>query len=173
MGQLPDWFKPVLEYIALMQAYGFSLDDINRNLKAVYDNFFIQTCDEETISQWEHLFGIVNRYDATLDYRRAVLLQKFSQTAPYTLRHFTEKLTELFGDDYTLTIDYENCVMRVFVTSDRYGAIDLLYDLIWAVVPVHLRVIANQQTTNFVVSDQYIGGFTTNTFAQTIAPGGN
>ena len=122
MSQLPQWFKPVLEYIALMQAYGFSLDDINRNLRAVYDNFFIQTCDEDTISQWEHLFGIANRYDATLDYRRAVLLQKFSQTAPYTLRHFTEKLTELFGDDYTLT-DTADAILLLRRISGRKGEV--------------------------------------------------
>ena len=28
MQQLPIWFKPVLEYIAIMRAYGFTLDGV-------------------------------------------------------------------------------------------------------------------------------------------------
>lgn len=173
MDQLPNWFKPVLEYIELSKAFGVSLDTVNGNIEQIYKNFFIQTCDEKTLSEWEHLFGIANRYDATIDYRRARLLQRFSQTVPYTVVHFKEKLDELFGDDYELEVNPAQCTMKIRVTSDRYGAIDLLYDLIWAVVPVHLKIYANQQTTNYVLSDQYAAGFTTRTFVQTLSPGGN
>lgn len=173
MNQLPTWFKPVLEYIALMEAYGVSLDKINLNEQAIYNNLFIQTADEATITAWEKLFKITLRYGDTLDFRRQRLLQKFNQIVPYTIWHLRDRLNELYGNEYTMTVDPVACTIRILVTSDRYGAIDLLYDLIWDVVPVHLKLTANQQTTNYITSNKHIGAFMAKTFVQTVAPEGN
>lgn len=173
MNELPTWFKPVFEYIELMEVYGAQLDTIGQNEEAIYNNFFIQTADEDTISDWEKIFGIAVRYGDTLEFRRERIIQKFIQTVPYTIWDFRDRLTALFGNDYSLTVDPVALTLKIVVTSDRYGAIDLLYDLIWDVVPAHLRVISNQQTTSYAVSDHYIGAFLAHTFVQTIAPGGN
>lgn len=168
MNQLPTWFKPVLEYIELMQAYGFTLDGINSIAQQIYNNLFIQTADSATITRWEDYFGLVVSYGDTLDYRRQRVLQKFEQTVPYTIWHLRAKLTELYGDEYSLTVDPVACSIRIIVTSNRYGAIDLLYDLIWAVVPAHLAIIANQQVTNNISGGKYVGGIMTRCFVQTI-----
>lgn len=173
MNQLPTWFKPVLEYIALMEAYGVSLDQMNAQGQRIYANLFIQTADSETLTEWERLFGITAKYGDTLDFRRQRLLQKFNQIVPYTIWHFRERLTYLFGDDYELTVDPVACTMKIFVTSDRYGAIDLLYDLIWDVVPAHIAVRANQETTSYSIGNKHIGAFVTGTLSQTISPEGN
>ena len=173
MQQLPTWFKPVLEYIELMKAYGGSLDGLNENEQAIYKNLFIQTADLATIAMWEKLFKITIRYGDTLEFRRARLIQKFSQIVPYTYFDLRDRLTALYGEDYTLEVDSENCKIKILITSDRYGAVDLLYDLIWDVVPAHLKVIANQEVNNYCVSTAYIGAVVSNTFVQTIPIGGN
>lgn len=173
MNQLPTWFKPVLEYIALMEAYGVSLDDMYQDEQGIYYNLFIQTADEATIASWEKLFGITLRYGDTLDFRRQRVLQKFNQIIPYTIWHLRDRLTALYGDEYTLTVDPVACTFSIVVTSDRYGAIDLLYDLIWDVVPAHLSIRANQQTTSYATSNQYVAAFMTDTLVQTISTGGN
>lgn len=173
MNELPTWFKPVFEYIELMEIYGAQLDTVGQNEEQIYNNLFIQTADLQTIIVWEKLFGITVRYGDTLEFRRQRVIQKFIQTVPYTIWDLRDRLTALYGDDYTLNVDPVACTFKIVVTSDRYGAIDLLYDLIWDVVPAHLKVIANQQTTSYAVSNQYIGAFLTRTFVQTIAPGGN
>ena len=157
MQQLPTWFKPVLEYIELMKAFGVSLDSLNENSKNIYYNQYIQTADLSTIKTWEKLFGITVRYGDTIEFRRARLLQKFSQIVPYTYWDLKAKLTELFGNGYTLSVNSQACTITIIVTSDRYGAIDLLYDLIWDVVPAHLRVNANQQITNLSQSILGVG----------------
>ena len=174
MEQLPTWFKPVLEYIELMQSFGIQLDNLNQQGQQIYNNQFIQTADLATIQTWEKLFGITVRYGDTLEFRRARLIQKFSQIVPYTYWDLQDRLTDLYGEDgYTLEVNPVECWIKIFVTSDRYGAIDLLYDLIWDVVPAHLRIYANQEVTNYSVSNANIGAFLCNTFIQNIGTGGN
>lgn len=168
MNQLPTWFKPVLEYIELMEAYGFTMDGINGIAQQIYNNLFIQTADSATLTRWEDYFGLIVNYGDTLEYRRQRVLQKFEQTIPYTIWHLRAKLTELYGNEYSLTVDPEACTIRIIVTSNRYGAIDLLYDLIWAVVPAHLAISANQQVTNNVAGNQYIGAIASRCFIQDI-----
>ena len=51
MRQLPGWFKPVLEYIAIMQSYGWALGDTEEIVQRLHDNDFIQTADSEN-SSW-------------------------------------------------------------------------------------------------------------------------
>lgn len=168
MEQLPEWFKPVLEYIAIMQAYAGEFSDIEQKAARIEANFFIQTADDATLRYWEKLLGIPTRLGDPLDFRRQRILMKLNQRAPFTIWDLRDRLTELFGDDYTMSLDVPNCKLSISVTSERYGAIDLLYDVINEIAPVHLAVKANQQVTNFIASDHYIGALTTRTFEQTI-----
>lgn len=173
MRQLPMWFKPVLEYIAIMRAYAAPLSGMENTAETIKQNFFIQTCDMATIEYYEKLFGITVRYGDTDEYRRERLMNRFNQTVPYTVWHLKERLTELFGSAYSLEVDEENLWIKIFVTSDRYGAVDLVRDLIFDWVPAHLYVYSNQEVTNYIPSDKWTGARVARTFEQTISPGGN
>ena len=106
MEQLPTWFKPVLEYVALMQAFGGQLNLVNTSSQQIYYNQFIQTADLATIRTWEKLFNITVRYGDTLEFRRTRLIQKFSQIVPYTYWDLRDRLTALYGEDgYTLEVN--------------------------------------------------------------------
>lgn len=166
--QLPDYFKPIIEYKAIMLAHGYVLDSLNSNAEKIYLNNYIATCDEETLFFWEQLLGIKYKFGDTLDFRRARVLQKFNTVVPFSIGFLNDKLTELFGDEYELSVDPIACTISVKVTSDRYGAVDLLYDLLWDILPAHLQVIANQETTNNIGSRLSTAGFMAITFEQTI-----
>lgn len=173
MRQLPEWFKPVLEYIAIMQGYAVELSGYEQTAQQIEQNFFIQTCDLATIQMWERFLHLSVRYGDTIDFRRERIIQKLAQIAPYTVRHLRDRLTDLFGEDYTLEVNARECWIKIFVTSDRYGAVDLLYDVINDLVPTHLYVYANQEVTNYIPRDIFSGCRMTRTFEQTISPGGN
>lgn len=173
MRQLPEWFKPVLEYIAIMQGYAVELSGYEQTAQQIEQNFFIQTCDLATIQMWERLLHLSVRYGDTIDFRRERIIQKLAQIAPYTVRHLRDRLTDLFGEDYTLEVNARECWIKIFVTSDRYGAVDLLYDVINDLVPTHLYVYANQEVTNYIPQDIFSGCRMSRTFEQTISPGGN
>ena len=168
--QLPDFFRLILEFQEIMKAHGYILDSFDSNMYQIAANNYISTCDVKTIAYYENLLGIVYRFGDTLEYRRSRLLQKFNTIVPFSIGFLKDKLTELYGEDgYELSVSSPDCTITVKVTSDRYGAIDLLYDLLWDVIPAHLQIIANQETTNDVGGGKlYASGVLANTFIQTI-----
>lgn len=173
MDQLPGWFKPVLEYIAIMHGGSVELARLDEDAEQIRLNDHIQTADATTIRYWERFLGIASSAGDTLDYRRDRVMMRINQTVPYTVWHLRERLTELYGEDYTLEVNPEECWIRIIVTSDRYGAISLLHDLIYSYVPAHLYVYSNQQVSNVTSSDAYYAARMSRAFEQTIPTGGN
>ena len=173
MDQLPEWFKPVLEYIAIMYGGSVELARLDEDAEQIRFNDHIQTADATTIRYWERFLGIASSAGDTLAFRRERVMTRINQTVPYTVWHLRERLTELFGDAYTLEVNPAECWIRIIVTSDRYGAISLLHDLIYSYVPAHLYVYSNQQVSNVTSSDAYYAARMSRTFEQTIPTGGN
>ena len=99
---------------------------------------------------------------------------RINQTVPYTIYNLAAALRELFGPTgYSLTVNAEECWIKIFVTSDRYGATSLLHDLIYSYVPAHLYVYSNQQVSNHTNSDAYMADRMSRTFEQVVGTGGN
>lgn len=171
-GQLPEYFRPIIEFREILKAHGYSLDKLDETSEKVKDNNYIATCDEETIAYYEKLLGIVYRFGDTMEYRRTRVLQKYNTIVPFSIGFLRDKLTELYGEDgYEMSVDSATCKLKIKVTSDRHGAIDLLYNLLWNIVPVHIQITANQQTTNYVSCHLYVGGAVSRTMIQTISNG--
>lgn len=173
MDQLPEWFKPVLEYIAIMHGGSVELARLDEDAEQIRLNDHIQTADASTLRYWERFLGIVSSAGDTLEYRRDRVLMRINQTVPFTVWHLRDRLQELFGEDYTLEVNSAECWIRIIVTSDRYGAISLLHNLIYSYVPAHLYVYSNQQVSNVTGSDAYYADRMSRTFEQTIPTGGN
>lgn len=169
-NQLPTYFRQIIEFQEILRAHGSALDTLDANAMQIAANNYISTCDEETLEMWENLLNIAVRYGDTLDFRRDRVLQKFNTIVPFSIGFLNERLTNLFGaDGYTLSLNYSTQTLTIKVTSDRYGAVDLLYDLLWDIIPAHLKIVANQETTNNVGGCKlYASAFAAVTFIQTI-----
>lgn len=166
---MPEYFRPIIEFREILKAHGYSLDKLDETSEKVKDNNYIATCDEETIAYYEKLLGITYRFGDTMEYRRTRVLQKYNTIVPFSIEFLRDKLTELYGEDgYEMSVDSVACKLKIKVTSDHYGAIDLLYDLLWDVVPAHIQIFANQQTTNRVPCRLYAAGAVSRVFVQTI-----
>lgn len=155
--QLPTYFRPVLEFQQLMIAHGWGYDLAGNTAGLVLNNFFLQTCDEDTIEQYEKLFGIFPESGETMEYRRERILQIFSSVAPFDINYLDDRLRELFGGDYALTVYPEESRLIVNLTSERYGAVALLYNLLLDIVPAHIEIISNQQVVNYINRPLYAG----------------
>lgn len=111
---IPDeLLPPVYRAIKDMYAYARTLDTELREflvyMKAILDNFFIQTCDLKTIEYWERLLDIVLFGDETIEERRQNILLYLNNQNPTTEPFVRQKLTEIFGEDnYRLWLDVEN-----------------------------------------------------------------
>ena len=168
MAQLPGWFKPVIEYIAIMRGWSFAISDAETDAGKIKDNFYIQTCDEQTLREWEKTLRLQVEAGDSLAFRRERILNRLASFSPFTIYDLEERLTSLFGDDYSLTWSAENCWIKIFVTSDRYGAVRLLRDLIHEMIPVHLYVYSNQQITTIIQSETRFAARVTRTIVNTI-----
>lgn len=173
MQQLPIWFKPVLEYIAIMRAYGFTLDGVEQAAGQLQKNMFIQTADSSTLQYWERLLSITYRAGDTLDYRRQRILTALNQTVPYTVWDMRAELDALFGEQYTLEVNPVECWVKVSTTSDRYGAVSLLRDVIQKWMPAHLYIYSNQQVTNYNATGLFSAARISRVVVQTIGKGGS
>lgn len=157
INQLPTYFRPVLEFQQLMIAHGWGYDLAESTAGLVLNNFFLQTCDEDTIEQYEKLFGIFPEAGETMEYRRERILQMYSTIAPFDINYLNDRLRELFGNDYEMTVSPEQNRLVIKLTSERYGAVTLLYNLLLDVVPAHVEIISNQQIVNYVTRPLYAG----------------
>lgn len=168
MAVLPAYFRPVREFQELMVVDDATLKRVAQNVKRVWDNFYIQTADSETLSLFEERFDIVHDPEETLDYRRQRILQKYNTIVPFSIGFLRSKMTDLFGNDYKLAVYPQTGILVISVTSSRYGAVDLLYDLLWDIVPAHMQVFANQQVSNYISGSIYVAETMSSTFIQTI-----
>lgn len=111
---IPDeLLPPVFRKIKDMYAYARSLDTELREFllyaKRILDNFFIQTCDLQTIQYWEELLNIHLYGDETIEERRQNILLYLNNSSPTTEPYVRSVLTRLFGEEnYSLYFDLEN-----------------------------------------------------------------
>lgn len=165
---LPEYFRPVLEFQKIMDAHSCAMNVLEEQAERVRHNCFIQTADPDTLKMYEELFRVIHKPGETIEYRRKRILQMYNIIAPFSIGFLKSRLTELFGDEYSLEVDSVNNTLKILVTSSQYGAVDLLYSLIWDVVPMHLEVTANHEVTNDIQGNIYTAAILTGTFIQTI-----
>ena len=168
MQILPEYFREILEFRELMKTDQAVLAELEANIEQIRKNSYIQTADESTLTQKEALFDIFASPGETIEYRRQRLLQKYNTIVPFSIDFLRDQLKELFGEDFTLSVDAAACKLEFSVTSSRYGAVDLLYNLLWDVIPAHVEIHANQQVNNYSSTGLYIGGAMSSVFMQTI-----
>lgn len=158
MENLPDYFKPVLEYIQIMKAHGYALDQLDTNIQNVYNNFYIQTCDVTTLAYYEGLLDIVPSPGDTVDYRRQRVMQQLSLVPKFDINWLKDKLTELYGPDgYDLTVSSVDSTLSINIKSGIYGAVRLFYDFIWDVIPAHIALSAVQNVNTPIPVPLYTG----------------
>lgn len=168
--QLPDYFKPVLDYQEIVKMFGSAFATALSNAAQISANIYIQTADEPTIAWWESVLGLETQFGDTLEFRRARVLQKVSATVPFSIGFLHDQLTALFGaDGYTVDVDPVELTLTVNVNNADYGALDLLFDLLWDVIPAHLQILASQQVITAMEDKALYVGASLSSFAiQTI-----
>lgn len=168
--QLPDYFKPIIEFLEILKAHGYALDSLDANAAQVAANNYIQTADAATIAWWENVLGLTYSFGDTLDFRRQRILQQFNISTPFSIGYLKDQLDGLYGPDgYEMEEDSQNLTLTIKVTSGIYGATQLLYPFILEIMPAHIQLIANQEVTNNVGGSRlYSSGMVSSSFIQTI-----
>ena len=162
---LPKWFKNIKEYPEIMKAYAKGLNDGEINIKQLFDNLFLQTCDEPTIAYYEGLMKIYPNVSDTLEVRRKRVISRWSMTGSYNEDYIKTQLNQLLGEhNYNFEILWVNIGfgVDVFARIIMYTYIPDGYDLAletWLqTAPAHIRLVIYEQTVTDIKQKMYFGG---------------
>lgn len=155
---VPEWFQRVIEYPEIMKAWAYALNQVDGNIRRLWDNQYIQTCDEATLALYEKVLGIIlSGYD-TLEYRRMVVLNKYSMLVPFTESFLREKLDGMFGSTgYIFTINSAACTASITITAPVARSVNLFFNLWYQIAPAHIKADAHAEAQSVLTGDQYYG----------------
>lgn len=158
LSMIPRFFQETLEFPEIMKAWEKGLGDFEGNIKGVWDNQYIQTCDEDTLSLYEKILGIIPSGDETLEYRRQIVLNKYSMTVPFSEGFLRSRLTEMFGENgYDLTINSQTSTAVLIVKTSVPSGLDLAYNLWLGIAPAHVELQAHEEGVSNIDGHEYFG----------------
>ena len=153
---------PVYQAIKDMYAYARTLDTELReslvNMAAVRTNFFIQTCDEQTLQDWENLLGISSYTGETIEERRQFVLMYLNNRFPTSESYIRHVMDMMFGSEhYQLTVgDIDPFSIMMLLTDVPSEKIRKFMAWFSKMLPAHLSLlyghVENTQATNYISS---------------------
>ena len=157
-----ELLPPVYRAIKDMYAYARSLDTELRealaNMIAVRTNFFIQTCDEETLEYWENLLGISSYTGETIEERRQFVLMYLNNRFPTSEPYVRYLMTKMFGEsNFSLEFDaIDPLTLQLNLYDTNYDKIRKFLAWFSKMCPAHIRWlyghVENTQATNYISS---------------------
>ena len=167
---LPQLFQNILEYPEIMKAWAKGLDMAGGSSRQVWDNLYIQTCDLETLEEYEAYLGINPSPDDTLTVRRARVMSRLMVSVPYSERKIRVLLDEMYGaGNYTLTVDSEHSEAQMEIHKSIEQGMLLFCALWFEMAPAHMAFTVNEDITTDIDSNLYFGGCITQTQYTNIA----
>lgn len=139
---LPEYFKHILDFKYLMSTEEVELSEFEENMRKVYDNLYIQKADEQTITEWESLLGIICNIEDTLIYRRTRVLNMLSNVVPLTFYTLKDRLDNMLGTGtYTMNIDYEHYGIHLTCKARNDNVIPDVKNTLAFMLPAHLNCV--------------------------------
>lgn len=115
LSLLEPWYREVFDYQEICQTEQAEFEALAAYISAVAENFFFQTMDESSVSQWEQVLKIIpNLQTEDLQFRRERILNRISTKPPFTLGFLYQKLDFLLGPgNYEIEVDYPNYTLYI------------------------------------------------------------
>ena len=139
LNMLPDWFLEIGDFRALMDTEEIELAQFALFTKLVKDNFFVQTCDLQTLEAYEDLLAIPSDPDKPIAVRRWLVLLSLRRRPPFSLGYFKYMLNEIIGaGNYDLNIDYANYALTLAYTGNDLIVHEGIEMLFIEMLPAHI-----------------------------------
>ena len=159
MRQLPEYFRPILEFQELMKIHGAASDCFEGALQQVSANCFIATCDERTLAYYEALMQIPDNGKSLEERKQLVILQWGMQTL-YTLPKLKELLASAVGTgNFSVLCDYNHYQVTIAISEQDTSMILGLYDTVFKMIPAHIvLVMRGRYSGKYLVPISYRNG---------------
>lgn len=156
---LPSLLPPVYANIKSMHATADTenteLLSVKASIKEILDNFFIQTCDEETLSEWERIIGIELYGDETIETRRQMVLLYLANNWQITAPYVKQQMLDLFGvGNYEFEYDPQNHLhVYLRIINASTNAIRRFTNWFCKVCPAHIKWGAVHTETSEAINE--------------------
>ena len=130
-----------------------------QKLKEVFNNQFIEYCNEDGISKFEKMLNIYSYENDTLEMRIFRVLTYWNARVPFTWKVLINKMNQLCKSprNYELNLDNNNYILNVTTKFDDEKKYDELNTMLKVIIPANLGVNSINVLTPKVENNTYIG----------------
>ncbi len=169
IGHLPSYLH---EYDEISQVMGAENPEFQvgwNKTTEVEDNSFILYTNEDGISRFEKMMGILPSTEDTLDARKSRVLSRWNDGIPYTYKGLIQKLTTLCGEgNFQVTPDFNDYELTIETSLSLSGQVEELDRLLGYMIPANIVVISNNELVHIIPARGYVGNVVSSTWTHRI-----
>lgn len=148
---LPLYVANYEEIKTIMETENPYIQKLIDEQQMIFDNQFIESCNETGIKMFEKLLEITPSLSDTLNTRKTIVMDKWQDDIPYTYRVLIERLDFICGSgNYVLTQEFNNYKLSILANLSKLRDLVRLKNLVREVVPSNIEVILTNYATSYV-----------------------
>lgn len=139
LSYLPQFMQEYREIRSIMTSEEPELRLLWELLRKVFNNQFIQYCDEDGISKFEEMLGLHRYENDTLEIRIFRVLTYWNDQIPYTWRVLVNRMNQLCGaGNYELRPNFNVYELGITTKFDDAKKYDELNNMLKTILPANL-----------------------------------
>ena len=139
LSYLPQFMQEYREIRRIMESEEPELKLLWELLRKVFNNQFIQYCDEDGISKFEEMLGLHRYENDTLEIRIFRVLTYWNDQIPYTWRVLVNRMDQLCGTgNYELRPNFNAYELGITTKFDDAKKYDELNNMLKTILPANL-----------------------------------
>lgn len=139
LSYLPQFMQEYREIRSIMASEEPELRLLWELLRKVFNNQFIQYCDEDGISKFEEMLGLHRYENDTLEIRIFRVLTYWNDQIPYTWRVLINRMDQLCGaGNYELRPNFNAYELGITTKFDDAKKYDELNNMLKTILPANL-----------------------------------
>ena len=139
LSYLPQFMQDYREIRNIMASEEPELRLLWELLRKVFNNQFIQYCDEDGISKFEEMLGLHRYENDTLEIRIFRVLTYWNDQIPYTWRVLVNRMNQLCGaGNYELRPNFNVYELGITTKFDDAKKYDELNNMLKTILPANL-----------------------------------
>lgn len=161
--RLIDYLPPVMQDFAEMQEImgveNKETDQIDSDIRRVFDSGFIADCDEWGIEKYEQILGIVSDTSDTLELRKSRVMIHWNDSVPYTYRTLVKRLNAICGvNNYTISGDLEDYILNITTKMDIPGQTKEVEEALAKMLPENIAYSLNNRLLREICGGVMLAG---------------
>ena len=142
LSYLPFFMQEFTEIQKVMKSEEPEFKILWDRVKKVFNNQFIEYCNEEGISKFENMLGIFPEPTDGLELRIFRVLTYWNAKIPFTWKVLINKMNQLCGSpsEYEINLDNNNYILNIITKFDNEKKYNELNRLIKSIIPANLGV---------------------------------